>query len=98
MFLLNNRKFQLPEITFAVNKNYFDQNMKSSENLYKLEDSVYVRSVNEDDLTLKFSAQNDCKYSRSFNPYLGILGKNKNVGWSSSGFCREKIQSAALHH
>ena len=48
-------------MTFAIQKEYFETNMRGLESDYKLEEDFYVRSVNEEDLTLNFSPRNDCK-------------------------------------
>ena len=54
--------FQRPELTFRIEKNYFEVNFKGFESEYELKENFYVRSVVEADLNLDIDDINDSKF------------------------------------
>ena len=54
--------FQRPELTFRLEKNYFELNFKGFESEYELKENFYVRNVVEADLNLNIDDINDSKF------------------------------------
>ena len=54
--------FQRPELTFRIEKSYFEVNFKGFESEYEFKDNFYVRSVVEADLNLNIDDINDSKF------------------------------------
>ena len=54
--------FQRPELTFRIEKSYFEVNFKGFESEYQLKENFYVRSVVEADLSLDVDDINDSKF------------------------------------
>ena len=56
------RIFKRPELTFRIEKNYFELNFKGFETEYELKENFYVRSISEADLNMDIDDVNDSKY------------------------------------
>ena len=56
--LLSRIKTRRPALTFTIAEDYFNNNL-GDETGYTLENGFYTKTVEEDDLTLAFSADTD---------------------------------------
>ena len=54
--------FQKPELTFQIEKNYFEVNFQGYESDYELREGFYVRTIAEADLYLAVDDVNDSKF------------------------------------
>ena len=54
--------FKRPELTFRLEKSYFELNFKGFESEYQLKENFYVRSVAEADLNFHIDDVNDSKF------------------------------------
>ena len=54
--------FQKPELTYQIEKNYFEVNFQGHELDYELREGFYVRSIAEADLSLAVNDVNDSKF------------------------------------
>lgn len=48
-------------MTSAIRKEYFESNLNDLKQFYDLNGDYYTRSVNEENLTLRFAAEDDCE-------------------------------------
>ena len=55
------RIFKRPELTFRIDKKYFELNFQGHESDYELKEGFYIRSIAEADLNLDVDDVNDSK-------------------------------------
>ena len=68
--MLNDLIFKRPELTFKIEKGYFELNFEGQEPDYELKEDFYVRTVAVPDLALNVDDATDSKFSKA--KYLGF--------------------------
>ena len=67
---INDLIFKRPELSFKIEKEYFQLNFEGQEPDYTLKDDFYERTVAVPDLTSNFDDATDSKFSKA--KYYGI--------------------------
>ena len=68
--MINELIFKRPELTFKIEKDYFELNFEGQEPDYEFKEDFYVRTVAVPDLTSNVDDATDSKFPKT--KYLGI--------------------------
>ena len=63
--MINELIFKRPELTFKIEKDYFELNFEGQEPDYELKEDFYVRTVAVPDLTSNVDDATDSKFSNA---------------------------------